>query len=52
MNDRSLYCTFHLGDYYFGIEVTSVQEVLLDQCWTPVPLAPPERASRNRRPSE
>ena len=33
-------CTFHLGDELFGIDVAHVQEVLVSQRITPVPLAP------------
>lgn len=33
-------CTFHLEDELFGIDVARVQEVLVDQGVTPVPLAP------------
>jgi len=32
--------TFHVGKYFFGIEVVRVQEVLRDQKMTMVPLAP------------
>lgn len=34
-------CTFHLGDHIFGIDVGLVQEVLVHQVLTSVPLAPP-----------
>jgi purine-binding chemotaxis protein CheW len=34
--------TFTSGDYHFGINVLTVQEVLKYQEMTPVPLAPPE----------
>lgn len=34
------YCTFHLKDYLFGIEVCAVQEIIRYQAMTPVPLAP------------
>lgn len=34
-------CTFHLGPYLFGFDVSAVQEVLVQQLITPVPLAPP-----------
>ena len=34
-------CTFFLDDLYFGIEVSKVQEVILYQEMTRVPLAPP-----------
>jgi purine-binding chemotaxis protein CheW len=35
------YCTFHLDQFFFGIEVQKVQEVLRFQEMTRVPLAPP-----------
>ena len=35
------YCTFQLDDLVFGVEVLKVQEVLLQQAMTRVPLAPP-----------
>lgn len=34
------YCTFHVEDLLFGIEIERVQEVLHDEPVTPVPLAP------------
>jgi purine-binding chemotaxis protein CheW len=34
-------CTFRVGDLFFGIDVTRVQEVLRQQEMTPVPLASP-----------
>jgi len=34
-------CTFHVGDLFFGVDVTSVQEVIRYQPMTPVPLASP-----------
>ena len=34
-------CTFHVADQLFGISVHVVQEVLVAQTVTPVPLAPP-----------
>lgn len=34
-------CTFFLDDLYFGVEVNKVQEVILYQEMTRVPLAPP-----------
>jgi len=40
MNTTESYCTFHLGDLYFGIEVCKVQEVLRYQQTTRVPLVP------------
>ncbi len=33
------YCTFHVADLHFGVEVERVQEVLRHQCITRVPLA-------------
>lgn len=38
---RQELCTFHLGPYLFGIDVALVQEVLVQQVVTRVPLAPP-----------
>ncbi|MFK7860005.1 MAG: chemotaxis protein CheW [Granulosicoccus sp.] len=35
------YCTFYLENYYFGIEVEQVQEIIRFQEITPVALAPP-----------
>lgn len=35
-----LFCTFHVGGLYFGVDVRSVQEVIRWQAMTPVPLAP------------
>lgn len=35
------FCTFRLGDLLFGVEVLSVQEVLLEQEMTRMPLADP-----------
>lgn len=32
-------CTFHVGELFFGVDVTSVQEVIRYQPMTPVPLA-------------
>lgn len=34
------YCTFYLDEYYFGIEVEQVQEIIRFQEITPVALAP------------
>jgi purine-binding chemotaxis protein CheW len=36
------YCTFQIGDFFFGVEVTRVQEVVRFQPLTRVPLAPRE----------
>ena len=38
-NERQ-FCTFTLGDGFFGVEVEKVQEVLRYQDMTSVPLAP------------
>lgn len=38
------YCTFWVADRLFGVPISGVQEVLLAQPVTPVPLAPPEVA--------
>lgn len=35
------YCTFLLGDRFYGVDVLRVQEVVRDQPRTRVPLAPP-----------
>jgi purine-binding chemotaxis protein CheW len=35
------FCTFLLAGHHFGVDVTSVQEVVLAQEMTRVPLAPP-----------
>ncbi len=42
MNDERQLCTFYLDQYYFGVDVLNVQEVLRYQEMTSVPLAPPE----------
>ena len=36
------YCSFHVGDLFFGIDVRVVQELIRYQEMTRVPLAPPE----------
>jgi len=41
MSEERLFCSFHLGEHLFGIEIGSVQEVLRSQEITRVPLAPP-----------
>jgi purine-binding chemotaxis protein CheW len=41
MTEDRLFCTFHLGDHLFGIEIAEVQEVLRSQEITRVPLAAP-----------
>jgi purine-binding chemotaxis protein CheW len=40
MRDEKQFCTFYLGDRYFGVEVEKVQEVFRYQEMTQVPLAP------------
>jgi len=40
MGQAKQLCTFHVGEGYFGIPVEQVQEVVLPQPITPVPLAP------------
>ena len=40
MSDIRQFCTFHLGDDFFGVDVRQVQEVLRHQPQTRVPLAP------------
>lgn len=37
-----LYATFSVGGTLFGVDATDVQEILLPQCLTRVPLAPAE----------
>jgi len=39
-NERQ-FCTFTLGDQYFGLDVLKVQEIIRVQEMTPVPLAHP-----------
>src|SRR5438034_5125162 len=41
MAARHQYCTFHVGGYYFGLDVLNVQEIIRYQAMTRVPLAPP-----------
>ncbi len=41
METQKLYCTFFLDDLFLGIDVLKVQEILLYQEMTPVPLAHP-----------
>ncbi len=38
--DRRQFCTFYIDQHLFGSEAVAVQEVLLHQQLTPVPLAP------------
>lgn len=40
MTGEHQFCTFLLGDYFFGVEVLRVQEVVRHQEMTRVPLAP------------
>ena len=40
MDKKQQYCTFYLNGEYFGIEVEKVQEVIKEQPFTTVPLAP------------
>lgn len=40
MSDARQFCTFYLGDDFFGVDVRRVQEVLRHQQQTRVPLAP------------
>lgn len=39
LSESNQFCTFHLGDLFFGVEVEMVQEVIRYQDMTPVPLA-------------
>lgn len=41
MSEDRLFCTFHLGEHLFGVEIGQVQEVLRAQEITRVPLASP-----------
>jgi len=41
MAGRKQLCTFFLGGLHFGVDVACVQEVVLGQEFTRVPLAPP-----------
>lgn len=40
MAEQQLFCTFYIGSQYYGVPVADVQEVLLSQPLTGVPLAP------------
>ncbi len=40
MADTQQYCTFYLGEHFFGVEVEKVQEILRYQEVTNLPLAP------------
>ena len=40
MADTQQYCTFYLGEHFFGIEVEKIQEILRYQKVTNLPLAP------------
>lgn len=42
MIEKRQLCTFFLGELFFGIEVSNVQEIIRYQEMTRVPLAPPE----------
>ncbi|RME67946.1 MAG: chemotaxis protein CheW, partial [Verrucomicrobia bacterium] len=39
MAQTQQFCTYHLAGYFFGIEISKVQEVIRSQAVTPVPLA-------------
>lgn len=41
MDVSNQFCTFYLDGLFFGIDVLKVQEIILFQEMTPVPLAPP-----------
>lgn len=41
MAEQRLFCTFHIGQQFYGIPVEDVQEVLQAQPLTGIPLAPP-----------
>jgi purine-binding chemotaxis protein CheW len=41
MPETQQYCTFFLGERYFGVDVLRVQEIIRYQEMTRVPLAPP-----------
>lgn len=41
MEQRRQFCTFYLDEYFFGIELLKVQEVVQQLDFTDVPLAPP-----------
>lgn len=41
MSEHNQFCTFWVGDSCLGLEVTRIQEILVDKTLTPVPLAPP-----------
>jgi purine-binding chemotaxis protein CheW len=40
MSGRLQFCTFFLGNYFLGVEVERIQEVIRYQAMTRVPLAP------------
>ncbi|MGN6507568.1 MAG: chemotaxis protein CheW [Tepidisphaeraceae bacterium] len=42
MSEIQQYCSFHVGELFFGVEVRLVQEVIRYQEMTCVPLAPAE----------
>lgn len=39
MSTLKQFCTFYVNTHYFGVDVLQVQEVILNQSITPVPLA-------------
>ena len=41
MTEKRQLCTFFIGELFFGIEVSNVQEIIRYQEMTRVPLAPP-----------
>lgn len=41
MSKEALYCTFYVGEQFYGMPVSDVQEVLQAQPLTRAPLAPP-----------
>ena len=41
MNHAKQFCTFYLGDLFFGVDVLQVQEVILHQDMTQIPLSSP-----------
>ena len=42
MAEQHQFCTFYLNEFFFGINVCDVQEVICDREMTRVPLAPPD----------
>lgn len=41
MAEKRQYCTFYLDNYFFGIDVLNVQEIIRYQDMAAIPLAPP-----------